>query len=137
MNRKRSRPEIHLNWPEKVPERSGKTDATEGCASSRPRAGMGTRCWSGRRPGGSDLAITNQGSQANLSLPPSCTGVSYSKQCDITTSGSGSVRTNEMERKTTRVAESSTPPEPSKGPPATECADGCGGLGPAQAARGF
>jgi hypothetical protein len=32
-----------------------------------------------RRPGGSGLAITNQGSQAYLSLPPSCFGVSYSK----------------------------------------------------------
>jgi len=31
------------------------------------------------RPGGSVLAITGQGSQAYLSLPPSCVGVSYSK----------------------------------------------------------
>jgi len=32
-----------------------------------------------RRPGGSVLAIIRQGSQAYLSLPPSCDGVSYSK----------------------------------------------------------
>jgi hypothetical protein len=32
-----------------------------------------------RRPGGSVLAIIRQGSQAYLSLPPSCVGVSYSK----------------------------------------------------------
>jgi len=32
-----------------------------------------------RRPGGSDLAEIGQGSQAYLSLPPSCGGVSYSK----------------------------------------------------------
>jgi len=32
-----------------------------------------------RRPGGSALATTRQGSQADLSLPPSRIGVSYSK----------------------------------------------------------
>jgi len=32
-----------------------------------------------RRPGGSDLAIIGQGSQADLSLPSSCEDVSYSK----------------------------------------------------------
>jgi len=42
-------------------------------------ARMGTRCRSGRRPGGSELAKIVQGSQAYLSLPPSCQGVSYSK----------------------------------------------------------
>jgi len=40
---------------------------------------MGTRCRCGRRPGGSVLARKGQGSQAYLSLPPSCDGVSYSK----------------------------------------------------------
>jgi len=29
-----------------------------------------------RRPGGTDLAIIGQGSQAHLSLPPGCVGVS-------------------------------------------------------------
>jgi len=32
------------------------------------------------RPGGSVLALRRQGSQADLSLPPSCDGVSYYKQ---------------------------------------------------------
>jgi len=35
-----------------------------------------------RRPGGSVLAITGQGSQADLSLPPYRWGVSYSKLSD-------------------------------------------------------
>jgi len=34
------------------------------------------------RPGGSVLAITRQGSQANLSLPPSRVGVATLKQSD-------------------------------------------------------
>jgi hypothetical protein len=44
------------------------------------RLGMGTRCRSGRRPGGSDLAIIGQGSQAYLSLPAGCVAVSQSRQ---------------------------------------------------------
>jgi len=48
MIRKRSRPKNHLTWSEKVPERSGKTNASEDvCASSSMQARMGTRCWSG------------------------------------------------------------------------------------------
>jgi hypothetical protein len=43
---------------------------------------MGTRCRSGRRPGGSVIAIRGQGSQADLSLPPCCNGVSHSRQCN-------------------------------------------------------
>jgi len=35
-------------------------------------ADMGTRCRSGRRPGGTDLAIIGQGLQAYLSLPRCC-----------------------------------------------------------------
>jgi len=50
-----------------------------------------------RRPGGSDLAEINQGSQAYLSLPSGCTDVSYSKaQQQGLRQGSGSARTNEM-----------------------------------------
>jgi len=76
MIRKRSRPKIHLTWSEKVPERSGKINASEDvCASSSMRARMGTRCWSG---GGREaLSLPKgQGSQAYLSLPPHCEGVS-------------------------------------------------------------
>jgi len=48
MVRKRSRPKNHLTWSEKVPERSGKTNASQDvCASSSTQARMGTRCWSG------------------------------------------------------------------------------------------
>jgi len=36
-----------------------------------------------RRPGGSDLAIIGQGSQAYPSLPSGCQDVSYSKQGDL------------------------------------------------------
>jgi len=44
------------------------------------------------------LAITIQGSQAYLSLPPSCNGVSYSRQCSKAHIIAGeSVRTKAME----------------------------------------
>jgi len=48
MIRERSRPKNHLTWSEKVPERSGKTNASgDVCESSSMHARMGTRCWSG------------------------------------------------------------------------------------------
>jgi len=48
MFRRRSRRKIHLTLTKKVPERSGKTEAsTAVCASSSMPARMGTRCWSG------------------------------------------------------------------------------------------
>jgi len=56
-----------LSVTEKAPEQSGKpTRVLSAQAGCIPR--MGTRCWSGRRPGGSGLAKTDQGSQAYLSL---------------------------------------------------------------------
>jgi len=80
MVRKRSRRKNHLTWSEKVPERSGKTNAREDvCASSSKQARMGDPVLERRRPGGSVLAEKGQGSQAYLSLPPRCDGVSYSK----------------------------------------------------------
>jgi len=77
MVRKRSRPKIHLTWSEKVPERSGKTNARQDvCASGSRQARMGDPVLERRRPGGSVLAKKGQGSQADLSLPPRCDGVS-------------------------------------------------------------
>jgi len=98
---------------------------------------MGTRCRSGRRPGGTDLAIIGQGLQADLSLSPSCMGVSQSRQCiEAHIIAWDSVRTNEMGRKSTRVEESPTPPELTKGPPATGVRDGCESLGQVEGAQG-
>jgi hypothetical protein len=55
-----------------------------------------------RRPGGSDLAIIGQGSQAYLSLPSSCLDVSYSKHGnEAHIRVRDSVRTNEIARKST------------------------------------
>jgi len=79
---------------------------------------MGTRCRSGRRPGGSDLAKIGQGSQADLSLSPCCKGVSQSRQyIEAHIIAWDSVRTNEMRRESTKVEESSTSPELTKDPP--------------------
>jgi hypothetical protein len=48
MTRERSRSKNHLTWSEKVPERSGKINASNDvCESSSMQARMGTRCWSG------------------------------------------------------------------------------------------
>jgi len=100
-------------------------------------AGMGTRCRSGRRPGGTDLAIIGQGLQAYLSLPPRCMGVSHSRQCiKAHIIAWDSVRTNEMRRKSTRVEESPTPPELAKGAPARAVCDGCESLGQVEGAQG-
>jgi len=100
-------------------------------------AGMGTRCRSGRRPGGTDLAIIGQGLQADLSLPSSCKGVSQSRQCiKAHIIAWDSVRTNEMGRKSTKVEESPTAPELTKGPPATGVRDGCESLGQVEGAQG-
>jgi len=75
-----------------------------------------------RRPGGSDLAEIGQGSQADLSLPSGCQGVSYSKARRLGPHrSSGSVRTNEMTRETARAVESATSPGPTKGPSVTKC----------------
>jgi len=72
----RSRPKIHPTWSEKVPERSGKTDANTSCVKQFRGRSYGDPVLERWRPGGSVLAITRQGSQAYLSLPPSCVGVS-------------------------------------------------------------
>jgi len=76
MFRWRSRRKTHLTWTKKVPEQSDKTEASNDVrASGSMPARMGTRCWSG---GGREaLSLPKgQGSQAYLSLPPSCDGVS-------------------------------------------------------------
>jgi len=100
-------------------------------------AGMGTRCRSGRRPGGSVLAIIEQGLQANLSLPPSCNGVSYSRQCSKAhIIAWDSVRMKAMGRESTRVEETPTTPELAKDLPVTGQTDGCGSLGQADGAQG-
>jgi hypothetical protein len=51
----------------------------ESLRASGRRSSYGVPVLVWRRPGGSGLAITNQGSQAYLNLPPSCFGESYSK----------------------------------------------------------
>jgi len=64
-----------------------------------------------RRPGGSDLAIIGQGSQADLSLPPRCKGVSYLKQSDKAhIRARDSVRTNGMVWESVKAEEMTTPP---------------------------
>jgi len=65
---------------ENAPERSGQADACQDVHESGSNASpYGDPVLEWWRPGGSVLAITRQGSQAYLSLPPSCVGVSYSK----------------------------------------------------------
>jgi hypothetical protein len=64
---------------EKVPERSGMADANVELRKVTLRRSYGDPVLEWRRPGGSDLAIIDQGSQADLSLPSSCLDVSYSK----------------------------------------------------------
>jgi len=49
------------------------------CASSSMQSSYGDPVLEWWRPGGSVLALKGQGSQAYLSLPPHCQGVSYSK----------------------------------------------------------
>jgi hypothetical protein len=60
------RPQSNLDQPTLVKKVAQATD----CGS------YGDPVLERRRPGGSDLAIIGQGSQADLSLPPSCVGVS-------------------------------------------------------------
>jgi len=69
MIRERSRPKSHLTWSEKVPERSGKTNATDDVrASGSTPARMGTRCWSG-------------GGREALSLPKKDRGRKHTLAC--------------------------------------------------------
>jgi len=57
MIRERSRPKNHLTWSEKVPERSGKTNASEECLRKQLDASSyGDPVLERRRPGGSVLA---------------------------------------------------------------------------------
>jgi len=78
-----------------------------------------------RRPGGTVLAITGQGSQADLSLSPSCEGVSNYKQNNKAHIKAWvSVRTKTMVGESARVEETITGPELAKDHPATECFDG-------------
>jgi len=56
---KRSRRKIHLTWSEKVPERSGKTDANnDACDQQLDVRSYGDPVLERWRPGGSVLAIT-------------------------------------------------------------------------------
>jgi hypothetical protein len=64
-------------------------------------------------------------------------GVSQSRQCiKAHIIAWDSVRTNEMGRKSTKVEESPTSPELTKGPPATGVRDGCESLGQVEGAQG-
>jgi len=74
-----SRRKLHPTWPEKAPERSGSADANHALREQSAGRSYGDPVLERWRPGGAVLAITGQGSQAYLSLPPSCVGVSYSK----------------------------------------------------------
>jgi hypothetical protein len=81
------------------------------CASKLFSGSYGDPVLEGRRPGGSVSAIMRQGSQAYLSLPPSCGGVSYSKQSSTAhITAQDSVRKNGMAREPTRVEEIVTSP---------------------------
>jgi len=100
-------------------------------------AGMGTRCRSGRRPGGSVLAIIEQGLQANLSLPPSCYGVATLKQGSTACiKAQDSVRKNGIAWESVRTEESATSPELAKESPVTGPFDGCESLGQVVGAQG-
>jgi len=80
MVRKRSRRKNHLTWSEKVPERSGKTNARKDvCASSPMHCSYGGPGAGVEAAGRLCPCRKGQGSQADLSLPPRCDGVSYSK----------------------------------------------------------
>jgi len=97
---------------EKAPEQSGKARALRLVLSTS----YGDPVLERWRPGGTDLAIIGQGSQAYLSLPPRCIGVSYPKTAQQGSLQSlASVRMKGMVRETTRVAESATPARLTKG----------------------
>jgi hypothetical protein len=71
------------------------------------------------------------------SLPPSCDGVSYTKQSnEAHIRAWDSARTNGMVGKSVRTEETITSPELAKGCPVTESTDGCGSLGLADGAQG-
>jgi len=90
-----------------------------------------------RRPGGTVLAIIGQGSQADLSLPPSCEGVSYLKQNDKAHIRAwDAVRTKEVVGESVRAEETITSPELAKDRPVTDSVDGSGSLGQADGAQG-
>jgi len=113
-------PKIRPTWNRKRP-RSNPDKPTP----TETPAGMGTRCRSGRRPGGAGLAITDQGLQVYLNLPAGYDAVSQSRQCvKAHVKAWDSVRTKAMRRKPARAEESPTAPELAKGPPATGRADG-------------
>jgi len=67
---------------EKAPEQSGQP-TLDRFRESGVCGSYGDPVLEWRRPGGSVRAIRGQGSQADLSLPPSCEGVSYSKQSSM------------------------------------------------------
>jgi hypothetical protein len=94
------------------PERSGQADATSYPAQAGLSVGSyGSPVQERWRPGGSVLAITEQGSQAYLSLPSGCLGESDRKQSNGSHQQLGTREANEMEREPAKAAESSTSPE--------------------------
>jgi len=100
---------------EKAPEQSGKADVSEELRSVSLSRSYGDPVLEWRRPGGSDLAIIDQGSQADHSLPSSCVALAtlkYSNKAYIRVRDS--VRTNKMARKSATAEESATLPELSK-----------------------
>jgi len=71
---------MHPTRTDKAPERSGQADAEHVLLTQLDARSYGDPAQERWRPGGAVLAITGQGSQAYLSLPSGCPGVSYSKQ---------------------------------------------------------
>jgi len=109
----KNRPNLRLKRPR---SNSGMADASKELRSVTPSRSYGDPVLEWWRPGGSDLAIIDQGSQAYLSLPPSCVALAtlkHSNKAHIRVRDS--VRTNEMARKSARAEESVTSPELSKG----------------------
>jgi len=89
------------------------------------------------RPGGSVSAIMRQGSQAYLSLPPSCYGVATLKQGSTACiKAQDSVRKNGIAWESVRTEESATSPELAKESPVTGPFDGCESLGQVVGAQG-
>jgi len=90
-----------------------------------------------RRPGGSVSAVMRQGSQAYLSLPPSCYGVATLKQGNTACiKAQDSARKNGIAWESVRTEESATSPELAKEPPVTGAFDGCECLGQVVGAQG-
>jgi len=119
---------------EKAPEQSGSANARQKVAQAADGGSYGDPVLEWRRPGGSDLAIIGQGSQADLSLPPSCVGVSYSKAKQHGSHHSPGRR--EAERGSVGIDASRGNRRPSWTNERIFGFDGCGSLGQAVGAQG-